>query len=98
VRQASGDCLPEKKVTPPKPRSNPFGAARPREEVLKEKEATSSKAASAAGSEKGDAAVSPPPSAADAQEVPSQLDVSALLPELPLRGALIRISEVVCAI
>lgn len=68
VRQASGDCLPEKKVTPPKPRSNPFGAARPREEVLKEKEATSSKAASAAGSEKGDAAVSPPPSAADAQE------------------------------
>ena len=38
ARQSSGDSQPEKKPTPPKPRSNPFGAARPREEVLKEKE------------------------------------------------------------
>ncbi len=62
ARQSSGDSQPEKKPTPPKPRSNPFGAARPREEVLKEKEAARSETTSLVGSDKGDAAVSPPQS------------------------------------
>jgi hypothetical protein len=61
VSQPSEEIQQEKKApTPPKPRMNPFGAARPREEVLKEKEAASARSETASGgSEKGDPQASP---------------------------------------